>query len=125
MDFPNATHSIFVEDEIVDLVVESKNLKIEDDIFNSDINLLDGDSLVFSARAILLIDPVFRLTAIYILYITSVVPPIRQINPKKTSANLRTNLIIDYFLPSFVYFMNFSTSFLYPTTIRLSVRFIT
>ena len=58
MDFPNATHSIFVEDEIVDLVVESKNLKIEDDIFNSDINLLDCDSLVFSARAILLIDPV-------------------------------------------------------------------
>ena len=58
MDFPNTKHSIFVEDEIVDLVVELKNLKIEYDIFKSDINLLDGDSPDFSGRAVLLIDPV-------------------------------------------------------------------
>ena len=58
MDFPNTKHSIFVEDEIVDLVVELKNLKIEYDIFKADINLLDGDSPDFSGRGVLLIDPV-------------------------------------------------------------------
>ena len=58
MDPPNATHSIFGEDEIIGLVVELDNPKIEDDNFTSDINLLDCDSLDFNGRPVLLIDPV-------------------------------------------------------------------
>lgn len=58
MDPPNDKHSIFGEDEIVDLVVELNNPQIEDVKFTSDINLLDGDSLDFSKRPALLIDTV-------------------------------------------------------------------
>jgi hypothetical protein len=57
-DPPNATLSIFGEDEIVDLVVELKNPKMEDDKFTYDIKLLDGDIPDFSGRATLFIDPV-------------------------------------------------------------------
>lgn len=57
-DPPNATLSIFGENEIADLVLELKNPKMEGDKFTYDIKLLDGDIPDFSGRASLFIDPV-------------------------------------------------------------------
>ncbi|MCZ6701741.1 MAG: hypothetical protein O6940_01730 [Ignavibacteria bacterium] len=57
-DPPNATLSIFGENEIVDLVVELKNPKMEEDKFTYDIILLDGEIPDFGGRATLFIDPV-------------------------------------------------------------------
>lgn len=57
-DPPNATLSIFGEDEIVNLVLELKNPKMEDDKFTYDIILLDGEIPDFGGRATLFIDPV-------------------------------------------------------------------
>jgi len=57
-DPPNATLSIFGEDEIVNLVLELKNPKMEGDKFTYDIILLDGEIPDFGGRASLFIDPV-------------------------------------------------------------------
>ena len=57
-DPPNATLSIFGENEIVDLVLELKNPKMEDDNFTYDMVLLDGEIPDFGGRATLCIDPV-------------------------------------------------------------------
>lgn len=57
-DPPNATLSIFGEDEIVNLVLELKNPKMEGDKFTYDIILLDGEIPDFGGRATLFIDPV-------------------------------------------------------------------
>ena len=59
-DPPNATLSIFGENEIIDLVIELKNPKMEDDNFTYDIVLLDGEIPDFGGRASLFIDPVGR-----------------------------------------------------------------
>ena len=57
-DPPNGTLSIIGKDEIVDLVLELNNPKMEDDNFTYDIKVLDGEIPDFGGRAILFIDPV-------------------------------------------------------------------
>jgi hypothetical protein len=57
-DPPNGTLSIIGEDEIVDLVLELNNPKMEDDNFTYDIKVLDGEIPDFGGRAVLFIDPV-------------------------------------------------------------------
>jgi hypothetical protein len=59
-DPPNATLSVFTEDQIVDVVVELKNPRLAGHALVYDIAVLDEDAAVPSGPASLFIDPVGR-----------------------------------------------------------------
>jgi len=57
-DPPNATLSVFGKEEIVDVVVELKNPRLEGDALVYDINVLEEDMQIPSGPASLFIDPI-------------------------------------------------------------------
>ena len=57
-DPPNATLSVFGQEEIVDLVVELKNSRLEGDSLVYNINALEGGEQIPSGPSSLFIDPI-------------------------------------------------------------------